>query len=743
MERDGIGVEGHTHMMEHLSTGRPRTTPRAWTRWLGIGALFALSGAPALAQYQLVWTDTFNGTSLDTSKWSYQVGTGCPNLCGWGNNELQYYRPENVTVSGGRLRITAKQENYGGMPYTSGRIRTAGLADWAYGRFEVRAKLPKGQGLWPAIWMLPTDWVYGGWAASGEIDIMELVGHEPNRVHGTLHYGEPYPNNTSSGASYALPSGDFSDAFHTFAIEWEPTEIRWYVDDLHYATQNSWWSSGGPYPAPFDRPFHLLLNVAVGGNWPGNPNGSTQFPQVMEVDWVRVYQEGTGTPGCELPFDDMDHADPLGNDWFVFSGSNGGGTLAGDTNELPPYGGGTASLAASFDSAGNAGFMGGFGRTERMSLGDATHFELWVRPDAGSAGTLELNLQEDDNGDDVIPASPDGSDDEFQTVLTIGGPGSDLVAGGGWQHLAIPLTDFVDDNSYMWGGNGVLDADSVASGGNGRLVNVVIALFSQAGAPISLRTDEWRFTRRTGTVTGNVFDDQDGNGQWQGEPGLAGVRVELVDPQRGTLLDEATTDFLGGYALSGTMAGVHAVRVDPTTLPGGAAATYDSDGIGTAGIISFDLDCDAALAGQDFGYTTSSDVGDRYCSPAVPNSTGLPARLEAQGSPLLALNDLTLTASQLPPGQFGLFVTSTTPGIVLVGSGVLCVTGQIGRFSGPGQILNSGAAGTFSLALDLTGGWPVTGVQAPSVGETWRFQTWFRDQGATSNFTDGLAITFQ
>ena len=120
-----------------------------------------------------------------------------------GQQRAQYYRPENVTVSGGVLRITAKQENYGGMPYTSGRIRTAGLADWAYGRFEVRAKLPKGQGLWPAIWMLPTDWVYGGWAASGEIDIMELVGHEPNRVHGTLHYGEPYPNNTSSGASYA------------------------------------------------------------------------------------------------------------------------------------------------------------------------------------------------------------------------------------------------------------------------------------------------------------------------------------------------------------------------------------------------------------------------------------------------------------------------------------------------------------------------------------------------------------
>lgn len=246
---------------------------------------------PSEDDWRLVWADEFDGDVLDTSKWSVQVGDGCDiDLCGWGNNELQWYQGDNVEVAEGLLTITARVEQAGGRNFTSARIRTLDKGDWTYGRFEIRARLPRGQGMWPAIWMLPSDNAYGTWAASGEIDIMELVGHQPATVHGTLHYGGEFPANTSSGDSYRLDSGTFSDGFHTFAMEWEAGEIRWYVDGRHYQTQTDWYSEGGDFPAPFDRDFHLILNIAVGGNWPGPPDLTTPFPQSMDVDWIRVYE---------------------------------------------------------------------------------------------------------------------------------------------------------------------------------------------------------------------------------------------------------------------------------------------------------------------------------------------------------------------------------------------------------------------------------------------------------------------
>jgi len=242
-------------------------------------------------EWTLVWSDEFDGSGLDETRWSAQIGDGCDiGLCGWGNNELQWYQDDNVEVSGGLLTITARRESAGNREFTSARIRTLDKGDWRYGRFEIRARLPEGQGMWPAIWMLPTENAYGGWAASGEIDIMELVGHEPAVVHGTLHYGGEWPANTFTGDSYQLASGTFADDFHTFAMEWEEGEIRWYVDGVHYQTQTQWNSSNGAYPAPFDEEFHLILNIAVGGNWPGPPDLTTVFPQTMDVDWVRVYQ---------------------------------------------------------------------------------------------------------------------------------------------------------------------------------------------------------------------------------------------------------------------------------------------------------------------------------------------------------------------------------------------------------------------------------------------------------------------
>lgn len=237
---------------------------------------------------KLVWSDEFDGTALDQTKWNYQIGDGCDiNLCGWGNNELEYYQSKNVEVSNGILKIIAKNERVGNSNYTSGRIRTNQKGDFKYGRFEARMKLPKDQGMWPAFWMLPTDEVYGYWPQSGEIDIMELIGRESNKSYGTIHYGKPFPNNRSSSSNYTLLSGVFNDEYHVFALEWEPNVIRWYVDDYLFATKTT--SDVSSERWPFDQRFHLLLNLAVGGNWPGNPNGSTVFPQAMEVDYVRVY----------------------------------------------------------------------------------------------------------------------------------------------------------------------------------------------------------------------------------------------------------------------------------------------------------------------------------------------------------------------------------------------------------------------------------------------------------------------
>jgi len=297
---------------------------------LGLGLAALLATTPSIdgiaaQNWQLVWNDEFDGSTIDSSRWEHEV-----NGDGGGNNELQYYtaRPENSFVSGGALHIRALREEYRGRSYTSARLRTKTRGDWTYGRFEARARLPKGQGLWPAFWMLPTDWEFGGWASSGEIDIMELVGHEPRVVYGTIHYGGEWPDNTSSGGSYRLSGEqDFSDDFHTFALEWEPEELRWYVDGHHYLTQRKWHSEGGEFPAPFNRRFHLLLNVAVGGDWPGSPGETTVFPQEMVVDYVRVYRDAETAPGWQVPGDanqdgSLDVSDALAFLDLLFGGAD-------------------------------------------------------------------------------------------------------------------------------------------------------------------------------------------------------------------------------------------------------------------------------------------------------------------------------------------------------------------------------------------------------------------------------------
>jgi beta-glucanase (GH16 family) len=261
-----------------------------------VALLAASAGSVAHAQWSLVFQEEFDGSSLNLSNWEPMIGTGTAygGQAGWGNNELQYYTnlSSNIVVSNGTLKIIARQQSFGGQPYTSARLRTLNKVDFKWGRVEGRIKLPSTQGIWPAFWMLPTGSPYGGWAASGEIDIMESTGLA-DRMHGTIHHGGQWPSNTSNGGS--IQTGlDYSADFHTFAIEWDPAQIRWYLDGVQYYSVNAstWFSSTAPTNdrAPFDSTFHLLLNVAVGGNWPGNPNASSVFPQTMEVDWVRVYR---------------------------------------------------------------------------------------------------------------------------------------------------------------------------------------------------------------------------------------------------------------------------------------------------------------------------------------------------------------------------------------------------------------------------------------------------------------------
>jgi beta-glucanase (GH16 family) len=233
-----------------------------------------------LPGWQLVWHDEFNGPSIDQTKWNFEV-----NGDGGGNSELQYYtaRASNAYIDNGQLVIEALQENYLGKSFTSARMNSNQKGDWTYGRFEARAKLPYGQGLWPAIWMLPTDWVYGGWPASGEIDIMELLGQETTKIYGTIHYGSSPATHQQAGGSFVLSSGSFAGTFHLFAVEWDTVGFRWFVDGTKYFET--------AHGSPFDKRFHLMLNVAVGGNWPGSPDASTIFPQKMFVDYVRVYRK--------------------------------------------------------------------------------------------------------------------------------------------------------------------------------------------------------------------------------------------------------------------------------------------------------------------------------------------------------------------------------------------------------------------------------------------------------------------
>jgi beta-glucanase (GH16 family) len=262
------------------------------TALICVTAVYA-EGQPK-SKWVLTWSDEFkgpDGAPIDSQKWNVATGGN-----GWGNKELEYYTTDtrNAHQERGSLVIEAIQEPFTGpdgvkRDYTSARIKTQGKFSQAYGRFEARIKMPIGKGIWPAFWLLGDDITTVKWPACGEIDIVENLGSEPSIAHGTIH-GPGYSGDKGIGSPYTLPSGKrFTDDFHLFAVEWEPLEIRFYVDEQLYATRRP---SDLPQGAKwvYDHPFYIILNLAVGGNWPGNPDSTTHFPQRMLVDYVRVYK---------------------------------------------------------------------------------------------------------------------------------------------------------------------------------------------------------------------------------------------------------------------------------------------------------------------------------------------------------------------------------------------------------------------------------------------------------------------
>lgn len=254
------------------------------------------SSRAGLDGWSLAWQDEFDGDEINRDNWTFDIGA-----TGWGNNEWQHYtdRPENARIEDGMLVIEAREESYRGSDYTSARLKSQGLQRWQYGRIEARVQLPGGQGIWPAVWMLGDDFSEAGWPRSGEIDIMEFLGHDVTTVYGTVH-GPRYSGSGGIGGSYTIEGADLTEGFHIFAVEWTPHGIEWLLDDEPFFTLRP---DEVPGEWVFDKPFFLIMNVAVGGAWPGYPDETTTFPQQLRIDYVRVYQQAAyPTPApADLP----------------------------------------------------------------------------------------------------------------------------------------------------------------------------------------------------------------------------------------------------------------------------------------------------------------------------------------------------------------------------------------------------------------------------------------------------------
>ena len=399
----------------------------------------------------LVWSDEFDGAQLDPEVWLFEEGDGSQyGIPGWGNNEQQYYLPDNARLENGRLIIEARRESVGEFGFTSARITTQDRFAVRYGRIEASMKLPGGQGLWPAFWMLPQDdevgsppaqGVYGGFSQSGEIDIMEAVnlGGNPgpsgigggNEIFGTIHFGGEFPANQFSTVEYT-PSESLVDQFNVFAVEWDEFEIRWYVNGVLFAMQNSWSSNAAPFPAPFDQPFEILLNLAVGGSLPGSPDGGTAFPATMEVEYVRVYS-GEEPPAAP--------ADPGTIPDTVIYASD-----PGIVEDLPFPGLDNFGSGATFNT--NSMSDSDFSPAIRVSSGtdfggEDVGFVAFTGYSAGFASgfsTLQFKVKGLPNDEIEVKFFAPDAGNVYNVTSYVGS----TELGNGWYEVSIPMSDFGD-----------------------------------------------------------------------------------------------------------------------------------------------------------------------------------------------------------------------------------------------------------------------------------------------------------
>ncbi len=302
------------------SANKPAETTAASTEAATDAATEASTDVPDIDGYELLWNDEFDGSALDESMWNYE-----PHEPGWTNEELQEYTTstDNVFLRDGKLVLKAiKSEKDGKDYYTSGKITGQNKTDFTYGKIVTSAKVPEGQGLWPAIWMMPqVQEFYGEWPKCGEIDIMEVLGNNVKTAYGTLHFGEPHGE---IQGTWNLTDSTYADSFHEYSVEWEPGEIRWYIDGNLYNTANDWFTAvqgedEKPYPAPFDQPFFVQMNLAVGGTWPGDPDETTDFDKAeFEIDYVRVYQKPSYDTNVKKP--EKQYREPLEDGNYIFNG---------------------------------------------------------------------------------------------------------------------------------------------------------------------------------------------------------------------------------------------------------------------------------------------------------------------------------------------------------------------------------------------------------------------------------------
>ncbi|WP_414828899.1 family 16 glycosylhydrolase [Alteromonas sp. H39] len=608
-----------------------------------------------VTDWELVWSDEFDGESIDQNKWTHEI-----NCQGGGNNEKQCYTDsaENSFVSDGSLHIVALPAEEGAeKPYTSARLNTRYKADFKYGRFEMRAKLPSGQGSWPAFWMLPTDYVYGEWPRSGEIDIMEAVNLKAARedgtpeayVHGTLHYGQAWPDNDSSGKEYLLPEGaNPADDFHTYAIEWQEGEIRWYVDDYLYATQRQseltynrdgdalglahrgWYAEYFDQgtgelkthwdTAPFDQEFHLLLNLAVGGDWPENVNelgiDAEAFAngQTYEIDYVRVYQcasdMDTGK-GCETVrpgYDSMDDAlvegaaptppPPAGavaKNLTIFDGTPNPDWPAWDC-----CGGSTPALTADADRGdvyefyvNDAPTVNGFvSRSEFITdpEGEASPFDASPMVENGSV-SFDMKVVSAPSSPDAVWMFKVESDNASSAaeIPLASNPAGTVPVVGEWVSFDFPLQMLVD------------------AGLNPSAIDVIMVFPSWgAGAGAVYQLDEVKIAQELPQLV--VFEDEENLNwpMWDCCGGSTPMEVMDEDPAHGVV-----AEFTVGA--EPTVNGFNS-RTDA----GGAGVPFDASSIAEDGVIQFDMKVVSAPANPDSSWLFKVEADNNSSAVELP-----------------------------------------------------------------------------------------------------------------------------